>query len=110
MPAATQEEQYQILTVRLIPDDMLKLKDVAKHIGIGPSILARMLIRQGLQGQEDGPRFPFKPLQSLLAQSVIAKETTEKKLSQRIKKVRRRRWEEQYKEPVEETRKRRTGT
>ena len=107
MPASTQEEQYQILTVRLVPDDMLKLKDAAKHIGVGPSILARMLIRQGLQEQEaENPRFPFTPLHSLLAPSATEKRSTEKKLTQRIKQVRRKRWEEQYKKPIEEIRQR----
>ena len=110
MPASTQEEQYQILTVRLVPDDMLKLKDAAKHIGVGPSILARMLIRQGLQTQEvERPRFPFASLQSLFTPLVTAKGSTEKKLSQRIKQVRQKRWEEQYKKSVEEIRKRRAG-
>jgi hypothetical protein len=106
VPANSQEEQYQVLTVRLVPDDMQKLKNAAGYIGVGPSILARMLIRQGLQGQEDLPRFPFAPLHSLLAPLVTEKGATEKKLTQRIKQVRRKRWEEQYKKPVEEIRKR----
>ena len=110
MPANTQEEQYQILTVRLIPDDMQKLKNAAEHIGVGPSILARMIIRQGLQGQEDPPRFPFAQLHSLLAPLATGKGSTEKKLAQRIKQVRRKRWEEQYKKPVEEIRKRQAKT
>lgn len=106
MAANIQEEQYQMLTVRLIPDDMQKLKNAAEHMGVGPSILARMIIRQGLQGQEDLPRFPFAPLHSLLAPLATEKGATEKKLTQRIKQVRRKRWEEQYKKPVEEIRKR----
>lgn len=106
MAANIQEEQYQVLTVRLIPDDMQKLKNAAEHMGVGPSILARMIIRQGLQGQEDLPRFPFAPLHSLLVPLATEKGATEKKLTQRVKQVRRKRWEEQYKKPVEEIRKR----
>ena len=111
MPESTQEEQYKLLTVRLVPDDLQKLKEAAEHIGVGPAVLARMLIRQGLQEQEtERHRFPFASLQSLLAPSVTTKRLTEKKLSQRIKQVRHKRWEDQYKKPVEEIRKRRTGT
>jgi len=106
MSANIQEEQYQILTVRLVPDDMQKLKNAAEHIGVGPSILARMLIRQGLQGQNDLPRFPFAPLHSLLAPLAAEQRSIEKKLQQQIKQVRRKRWEEQYKKPAEEIRKR----
>ncbi len=108
MPATIQEEQYQVLTVRLVAEDMRKLKDTAEHVGVEPSILARMLIRQGLHGQTDAPRFPFVPLQSLLAPLAAEKRSTEKTLHQQIKQVRRKRWEEQYKKPAEVIRKRQT--
>lgn len=105
MPASIQEEQYQLLTVRLVPNDMQKLKNAAEHIGVGPAILARMLIRQGLQEQrDDQSRFPFAPLHSLLAPLTTEKGLTEKKLARRIKQIRRKRWGEQYKKPVEEIR------
>lgn len=45
MPANAQEEQYKLLTIRLVPDDMQRLKEAAEHIGVGPTVLARMLIR-----------------------------------------------------------------
>ena len=106
MSASAQEEQYQVLTVRLVSDDMQKLKDAAEHVGVGPSVLARMLIRQGLQGQTDAGRFPFVSLHSLLASLATEKDSTEKKLNQRIKQVRRKRWEEQYKKPLGEIRQR----
>lgn len=38
---------------------MQRLKEAAEHIGVGPTVLARMLIRQGLQGNEGASRFPF---------------------------------------------------
>ena len=106
MPASAQEEQYKLLTVRIVPYDMQKLKDAAEHIGVGPAVLARMLIRQGLQEQEDGSRFPFASLHSLLAPLATEQGSTEKKLTQRIKQVRRKRWEEQYRIPIEEVRQR----
>ncbi|MSQ48038.1 MAG: hypothetical protein EXR78_06560 [Deltaproteobacteria bacterium] len=96
MSANIQEEQYQVLTVRLVADDMRKLKDTAEHVGVGPAILARMLIRQGLQGQTELPRFPFAPLHSLLAPLAAETRATAKTLHQRIKQMRRKRWEEQY--------------
>src|SRR5262245_30517219 len=110
MSANTQEGQYQILTIRLVQDDIQRLKEAAEHIGVGPSVLARMLIRQGLQGQEGDRRFPFVALHSLLAPVATEKGLTEQKLAQRITQVRRKRWEEQYKKPVEEIRKKRVGT
>lgn len=107
MPASAQEEQYQVLTVRLVTNDMQKLKDAAEHVGVGPSVLARMLIRQGLQEQgNERSHFPFAPLHSLLAPLATEKGLTEKKLTRRIKQVRRKRWEEQYKKPIEEIRQR----
>jgi len=107
VPANAQPEQYQILTVRLVPDDMQRLKEAAEHIGVGPTVLARMLIRQGLQGNEGASRFPFAALHSLLAPLAAEKRLTDKEVSQRVKQVRRKRWDEQYKKPVEEVRKRR---
>lgn len=110
MATHVQEEQYKVLTVRLIADDMERLKEAAEHVGVGPTVLARMLIRQGLQGQGEGNRFPFATLHSLLAPLATEKGSTERGLTQRIKQVRRKRWEEQYEKPVAEIRKRRTGT
>jgi hypothetical protein len=97
VPVNAQQEQYQILTVRLVPDDMQRLKEAAEHIGVGPTVLARMLIRQGLQGNEGASRFPFAALRSLLAPLATEKGSSEKKLTQRIKQVRRKRWDEHYK-------------
>lgn len=65
MPANVQEEQYKLLTIRLVPDDMQRLKEAAEHIGVGPTVLARMLIRQGLQGQGGESHFPFALLHTL---------------------------------------------
>ncbi|MBI3302652.1 MAG: hypothetical protein HYZ72_11360 [Deltaproteobacteria bacterium] len=106
MPASVREEQYKLLTIRLVPDDMQRLKEAAEYLGVGPTVLARMLIRQGLQGQEGESRFPFAALHPLLAPLASEKGLTDKKLVRRIKQVRRKRWEEQYKKPVEEVRKR----
>jgi hypothetical protein len=89
---------------------MQRLKEVAEHIGVGPTVLARMLIRQGLQEQQGESRFPFAALHTLLTPLARQKELTVKKIARRIKQVRRRRWEEQYKKPVEEVRKRQART
>ncbi|HJY83771.1 MAG TPA: hypothetical protein VKK81_22130 [Candidatus Binatia bacterium] len=105
MPTNTQEEQYKLLTIRLVPDDMQRLKEAAEHIGVGPTVLARMLIRQGLQGQGGKSRFPFASLHTLLSPLGARKGLTDKKLARRIKQVRRKQWQEQYKEPVEKIRK-----
>jgi len=107
MPANIQEEQYKLLTIRLIPDDMQRLKEAAEHLGVGPTVLARMLIRQGLQGQQEREsRFPFAALHTLLPPLAVEQGLTGEKLARRIKQVRRKRWEKQYKKPVEEIRKR----
>src|SRR5216684_9042135 len=96
MQADVQEEQYKLLTIRLVPDDMRRLKEAAEHIGVGPTVLARMLIRQGLQGQGGESRFPFASLHTGLSPLAAEKRLTDKKLARRIKQVRRKRWEEQH--------------
>ena len=106
MSANIREEQYKLLTIRLVPDDLKRLKEAAERIGVSPTVLARTLIRQGLQGQEGDSRFPFTSLHTLLAPLASEKRLTGKKLAQRIKQIRRKRWEERYKKPVEEVRKR----
>lgn len=110
MPANVREEQYKILTIRLIPDDMQRLKEAAAHIGVGPTVLARMLIRQGLQRQGGESHFPFASLHTLLVPLARRKGLTVNRIARRIKQVRRKRWEEQYKKPVEEVRKRQART
>jgi hypothetical protein len=109
VPVNAQQEQYQILTVRLVPDDMRRLKEAAEHIGVGPTVLARMLIRQGLQGNEGASRFPFAALRSLLAPLAAEKGLADREISHRVKQVRRKRWDEQYQKPVKEIHKRRVG-
>jgi hypothetical protein len=110
VPAQVREEQYQILTIRLIPDDMQRLKEAAEHLGVGPTVLARMLIRQGLQGQGGESRFPFASLHALLSPLAAEKGRTDKKLAQSVKRVRRKQWQEQYKELEEKIRKGQTRT
>ena len=110
MQADVREEQYKLLTIRLVPDDMQRLKEAAEHIGVGPTVLARMLIRQGLQGQGGESRFPFASLHTLLSPLAAEKGLTDKKLAQSVKRVRRKQWEKQYKEPIEKISKGQTRT
>jgi hypothetical protein len=110
MQANVREEQYKLLTIRLVPDDMQRLKEAAEHIGVGPTVLARMLIRQGLQGQGGESRFPFASLHTVLSPLAAEKGLTDKKLAQSVKRVRRKQWEKQYKEPIEKIRKGQTRT
>ena len=102
MPANAQSEQYQILTIRLVPDDMQRLKEAAEHIGVGPTVLARVLIRQGLQGNEGASRFPFAALRSLLAPLAAEKGLTDKEVSQRVKQVRRKHWKSADKRAIQQ--------
>ena len=110
MQANVREEQYKLLTIRLVPDDMQRLKEAAEHIGVGPTVLARMLIRQGLQGQGGESRFPFASLHTVLSPLAAEKGLTDKKLAQSVKRVRRKQWEKQYKEPIGKIRKGQTRT
>ena len=73
-------ERAKVLSVRLSADEFERLTDLATEIGVGPSTLARTLIRRGLSpaAQPDGTESPLERahLQRLLRQSPDLEELT----------------------------------
>jgi len=86
-----ENDKYEILTVRLAPVDMKLLKKAAEKLGIGHTVLARLLIRGTLR-KEGSTRFPLLELSNLLSPLAKEKGLTEESLSSRVKKVRRKLW------------------
>ena len=73
-------ERAKVLSVRLSADEFERLTDLATEIGVGPSTLARTLIRRGLAptAQPDGTDSPLERahLQRLLRQEPDLEELT----------------------------------
>lgn len=86
------------LTVRLIPEDLERLRKLAEELGVGPAVLARILIRQGLKSlsSTSQARFPLKELSALLAPAAQAQGLSEEELLEEVKAVRRELYEERY--------------
>ncbi|WP_404391270.1 hypothetical protein [Humibacillus xanthopallidus] len=77
-PSAAQGiERAKVLSVRLSTDEFERLTDLATEIGVGPSTLARTLIRRGLTpaAQPDSP-LERAHLQRLLRQPPDLEELT----------------------------------
>ena len=80
-PSAAQGiERAKVLSVRLSADEFERLTDLATEIGVGPSTLARTLIRRGLTptAQPDRTDSPLERahLQRLLRQAPDLEELT----------------------------------
>lgn len=90
-----------VLTVRLVPEDLERLREVAEELGIGPAVLARILIRQGLKSlsyssSQAQRRFPLRELSELLAPAAQAQGLSEEELMEEVKAVRRELYKERY--------------
>jgi len=92
-----------VLTVRLVPEDLGRLRELAEELGVGPAVLARILIRQGLKSlsRPAQTRFPLRELSELLAPAARAQGLSEEELLEEIKAVRRELYEERYASSVE---------
>ena len=69
-------ERAKVLSVRLTADEFDRLTDQAEVLGIGPSTLARTLIRQGLStpnAQEGAATPPGSPLEAHLLAELTAR-------------------------------------
>ncbi len=88
----------EVLTVRLVPEDLEQLRELAEELGVGPAVLARILIRQGLKSlsSTSQARFPLKELSELLAPAAQAEGLTEEELLEEVRAVRRKIYEERY--------------
>ncbi len=92
----------EALTVRLISEDLERLRKLAEELGVGPAVLARILIRQGLKSlsssSESGvpPRLPLKELSELLAPMAQARGLSEEELLEEVKAIRRELYGERY--------------
>lgn len=88
----------EVLTVRLVPEDLGRLRELAEELGVGPAVLARILIRQGLKSlsSTSQARFPLKELSELLAPAAQAQGLSEEELMEEVKAVRRELYKERY--------------
>lgn len=88
----------EVLTVRLTPEDLEQLRELAEELGVGPAVLARIIIRQGLKSfsSHDRAKFPLKELSDLLAPVAQAQGVSEEELMKEVKAVRRELYEERY--------------
>jgi len=95
----------KVLSVRLNKEDERRLKALAQHLDVGPSVLARILLHtslanlQGLKAAAKAGRFPLSLLSDLLAPAAQAKGLTEEDLKRSVKAARRKLWKERYAEP-----------
>ncbi len=90
----------KVLSVRLSPEDEAKLRELAKALDVGPSVLARMLLHASL-GRLDqlrGERFPLSWLSDLLAPAVQAHGLDQAALDAAVKSARKRAWDTRYDE------------
>jgi len=91
-----------VLTVRLIPEDLERLRELAEELGVGPTVLARILIRQGLKNLSlSGTRakakmLPLRELSELLAPAAQAQGLTEEELMEEVRAIRRELYKERY--------------
>jgi predicted DNA-binding protein len=92
------KRRSEVVTVRLIPEDLERLRELAEELGVGPAVLARIIIRQGLKNlsSTSQARFPLKELSELLAPAVQAQGLSEEELLEEVRAIRQRIYEERY--------------
>lgn len=92
----------KVLSVRLNKEDEKRLRALAQHLDVGPSVLARMLLHtslanlEGLEAAALTGRFPLSLLSELLAPIAQAKGLTEEDLKRSVKAARQKLWKEHY--------------
>lgn len=88
----------KVLSVRLSKEDEQKLKAVAAHLDVGPSVLARILLHTSLSQLERlrSDRFPLALLSDLLSPMAHAQGLDEADVARSVKAARKRLFAKRY--------------